>query len=82
MNKILSEPSADAYFMLEEFVDRILRAKDVKLEWRIFLLKESYQVWSEFKQIEQRVQQQQIWRALVERAKEVNGLLLRVGNRE
>ena len=77
LNQILSEPSADAYFMLEEFIDRVLRSKGVQLEWRLFLRKESYQVWSQFKQIEQRVQQQQIWRALVERAKEVNGLLSR-----
>ena len=61
LHQILNEPSTDAYFMLEEFVDRVLRAKDVKLEWRIFLRKESYKVWSEFRQIEQRVQQQQIW---------------------
>ncbi|MEA5596631.1 dynamin family protein [Rivularia sp. UHCC 0363] len=77
LHRILCEPSADAYFMLEEFVDRVLRAKDVQLEWRIFLRKECYQVWSEFRQIEQRVQQQLIWRTLVERAKEVNGLLVR-----
>ncbi len=77
LNRILGEPSADAYFMLEEFVDRVLRAKGVQLEWRTFLRKECYQVWSEFRQIEQRVQQQLIWRALVERGKEVNSLLLR-----
>jgi hypothetical protein len=76
LNKILCEPSTDAYFMVEEFVDRAIRARNVKLEWRIFLRKESLKVWSEFGQIEQRVQQQQIWRALVERAKEVNGLLI------
>lgn len=75
LNKILDEPSADAYFMLEEFIDRVLRSKDVQLEWRIFLRQESYKVWSEFRQIEQRIQQQQIWKALVERAKEVNGLV-------
>jgi len=77
LNKILCEPSTDAYFMLEEFVDRVLRAKDVQLEWRLFMRKESYKVWSEFRQIEQRVQQQRIWKALVERAKEVNGLLIK-----
>ncbi|MGB3757036.1 MAG: dynamin family protein [Rivularia sp. (in: cyanobacteria)] len=82
LNQILGEPSTDAYFMVEEFVDRVIRAKNVQLEWRIFLRKESYQVWSEFGQIEQRVQQQKIWRALVERAKEVNGLIGGVGSRE
>ncbi|MGB3641407.1 MAG: dynamin family protein [Rivularia sp. (in: cyanobacteria)] len=76
LNQILCEPSTDAYFMVEEFVDRVIRAKNVQLEWRIFLRKESLKVWSEFEQIEQRVQQQNIWRALVERAKEVNGLLV------
>ncbi len=77
LNKIMNEPSMDAYFMLEEFIDRILRAKGVQLEWRIFLRKESNQVWSEFREIEERIQQQKIWNALVERAKEVNGLLLK-----
>lgn len=77
LNKILCEPSTDAYFMLEEFIDRVIRAKGVQLEWRIFLRKECYKVWWEFRQIEQRVQQEQIWKALVERAKEVNGLLVR-----
>ena len=77
LDKILCEPSTDAYFMLEEFVDRVLRAKNVQLEWRLFLRKESDKVWSEFRQIEQRFKQQQIWRALVERAKEVNGLLIK-----
>lgn len=77
LNTILSEPSTDAYFMLEEFVDRVLRAKNVQLEWRLFLRQESDKVWSEFRQIEQRVKQQQIWRALVERGKEVNGLLIK-----
>ncbi|NJS16774.1 MAG: dynamin family protein, partial [Nostocaceae cyanobacterium CSU_2_110] len=77
LNRILCEPSTDAYFMIEEFVDRVLRAKDVQLEWRIFLRKECYQVWPEFKQIEQRVQQQLIWRTLVERASYVNSLLIR-----
>ncbi|MEL7240996.1 MAG: dynamin family protein [Cyanobacteria bacterium J06573_2] len=76
LNQILCEPSTDAYFMLEEFVDTVLRSKNVQLEWRLFLRKESGKVWSEFRQIEQRVKQQQIWRALVERAKEVNGLLI------
>ncbi|MGB6295196.1 MAG: dynamin family protein [Rivularia sp. (in: cyanobacteria)] len=76
LNQILCEPSTDAYFMVEEFVDRVIRAKNVQLEWRIFLRKESLKVWSEFGQIEQRLQQQNIWRALIERAKEVNGLLI------
>ena len=47
--------------MLEEFVDRVLRAKNVQLEWRLFLRKESDKVWSEFRQIEQRLQQQKTW---------------------
>lgn len=77
LNRIICEPSTDAYFMIEEFVDRVLRAKDVQLEWRVFLRKESYRVWSEFRQIEQRVQQQLIWKTLVERASYANSLLIR-----
>ncbi|AFY53342.1 dynamin family protein [Rivularia sp. PCC 7116] len=77
LNQILCEPSTDAYFMLEEFVDGVLRSKDAKLEWRIFLRKESCKVWSEFREIEQHVQQRQTLIALVERAKEVNGLLFK-----
>ncbi|MBV6621752.1 MAG: dynamin family protein [Rivularia sp. (in: Bacteria)] len=77
LNQIVSEPSTDAYFMLEEFVDRVIRTKNAKLEWRIFLRKESSKIWSEFREIQQCVQQKQTLIALVERAKEVNGLLFK-----
>jgi hypothetical protein len=72
LNKVLCEPSLDAYYMVEEFVDRILRTKGVQLEWRIFLRKVSSQVWPEFQEMEKRLQQQQIWQVLVNKAKEVN----------
>jgi hypothetical protein len=73
LHQVLCEPSLDAYFMVEEFVDRVLRAKGVQLEWRIFLRKVSSQVWSEFKEMEKRTKLQQIWQQLVVTAKEVNG---------
>ncbi|CDN13098.1 hypothetical protein RintRC_1800 [Richelia intracellularis] len=72
LNKLLCEPSSDAYYMVEGFVDRILRTKGVQLEWRIFLRKVSSQVWPEFQEMEKRVQKQQIWQNLVNKAKEVN----------
>ncbi|MDJ0618610.1 MAG: dynamin family protein [Calothrix sp. MO_192.B10] len=74
LNTVICEPSIDAYYMVEEFVDRILRTQGVQLEWRIFLRKVSSQVWPEFKEMEKRLQQQQIWQLLVNRAKEVNEL--------
>jgi hypothetical protein len=78
LHKMLCEPSQDAYYMVEEFVDRILRAKGVKLEWRIFMRKVSSQVWTEFKEMEKRVQMQQIWQSIVEEARDVNGVKDRV----
>ncbi|MDJ0678221.1 MAG: dynamin family protein [Calothrix sp. MO_167.B42] len=74
LNKVICEPSIDSYYMVEEFVDRILRTQGVQLEWRIFLRKVSSRVWPEFKEMEKRLQQQQIWQALVKQAQEVNEL--------
>lgn len=74
LNKMLCEPSQDAYYMVEEFVDRVLRAKGVQLEWRIFLRKVCSQVWTEFKEMEKRVQQQQIWLGYVSMARNVDGV--------
>jgi len=72
LNQVICEPSIDSYYMVEEFVDRILRTQGVQLEWRIFLRKVSSQVWPEFKEMEKRLQQQRIWQALVKQAQEVN----------
>lgn len=55
LNKLLCEPSQIAYSMVEEFVDRLLRAEDVQEEWRKFLKKERLEIWLEFKQIAERV---------------------------
>ena len=72
LNKLLCEPSLDAYYMVEVFIDRILRTKGVQLEWRIFLRKLSPKIWPEFQEIEKRIQLQEIWQDLVKKAKRTN----------
>ncbi|MFM2062331.1 MAG: hypothetical protein RLZZ507_2001 [Cyanobacteriota bacterium] len=43
------EPNQAAFAIVEEFLDRILRAEDVKTEWEIFLLQSREKIWeSEF----------------------------------
>ena len=48
LKKLLCEPSQAAFAIVEEFIDCILRAKDVENEWRIFLQEVRSQVWQEF----------------------------------
>lgn len=48
---LLCEPSQVIYAIVEEFLDCILRAKDVESEWRIFLQDVRGQIWQEFQDL-------------------------------
>lgn len=48
LKDLLCEPSQAAFAIVEEFIDCIIRAKDVESEWRIFLQQVRSQVWQEF----------------------------------
>ncbi|AFZ38317.1 hypothetical protein Sta7437_4889 (plasmid) [Stanieria cyanosphaera PCC 7437] len=54
--------------MVEEFADHITRAKDIEQEWDILLGKYRSQVWTEFKDLEERKELQQQWNSLVKEA--------------
>lgn len=51
LKELLREPSQIIYAIVEEFVDCILRAKDVENEWRIFLQDVRGQIWQEFQHL-------------------------------
>ena len=72
----LKAPSRVRYYMVAEFIDRILYAKDMKAEWEILLSEEDIRmkVWPEFKDLARRKQVQQDWLNAVEKVAELNQL--------
>ncbi|NMG06658.1 hypothetical protein [Brasilonema sp. UFV-L1] len=48
---LLCEPNQVIYAIVEEFLDSILRAKNVESEWRIFLQDAREQIWQEFQDL-------------------------------
>ncbi|MDY6781465.1 MAG: hypothetical protein SW833_02750 [Cyanobacteriota bacterium] len=69
LDDFLAEPSQAAFAIVEEFLDRVLRAKDVKNEWRIFLEEVRADVWPrEFQQLGEKTRSRQDWLDSVERA--------------
>jgi hypothetical protein len=75
LGELLCEPSQAAYAIVEEFVDRVLRAKGVKDDWRDFLGEIQSKVWSsEFKNLEENSQLKCEWFNSVELAFSANQL--------
>jgi energy-coupling factor transporter ATP-binding protein EcfA2 len=75
LDDFLAEPSQAAFAIVEEFLDRVLRAKDVKNEWRIFFQEVRAEVWpEEFKQLGEKTRSRQNWLDSVERATLANDL--------
>ena len=73
LEELLSEPSQAAFAIVEEFLDRVLRAEGVEIEWRIFLNEERAKIWpSEFEQLGERSRQQREWIEAVERVTTAN----------
>ncbi len=67
LQDLLYEPNQAAFAVVEEFLDRILRAAEVESEWRIFLEQVRDLVWlNEFQQLVERTQLQREWLTLVE----------------
>ena len=74
LEDLYSEPRQAAFAQVEEFVDQVLRAKDVKNEWQIFIFQERAQIWPfEFRQDRESEDRQQ-WLALVDQAVAANQL--------
>jgi energy-coupling factor transporter ATP-binding protein EcfA2 len=73
LETLLCEPSQAAFAIVEEFLDRILRAEDVESEWRIFLDDVRSEVWpDEFQQLNERTRIRREWLDVVEHAVEIN----------
>ncbi|MGB3671897.1 MAG: GTPase domain-containing protein [Phormidesmis sp.] len=73
LNDLLDEPSQAAFAIVEEFTDRVLRAEDVKKEWRIFLAEMRSEVWcDQFGQLEERSKAHRHWLEVVENATAAN----------
>ena len=71
LEELLCEPSQAAYAIVEEFVDRVLRAKDVYKEWLIFLQEVRSDIWSvEFEKLGENSRLRREWIAVVEKAEE------------
>ncbi len=67
LEDLLSEPSQAGFAIVEEFLDRVLRAKRVKIEWRIFLNQQRSVIWpEEFELLGERTKLRQDWLAAVE----------------
>ncbi|MGQ4650261.1 hypothetical protein [Lyngbya aestuarii] len=75
LEDLLSEPSQAAFAIVEEFVDRVLRAENVKQEWRIFLEEVRGEVWpTEFALLGDRTRRLREWLNSVEEAASTNQL--------
>lgn len=75
LDDLLAEPNQAAFAIVEEFLDRILRAEGVKTEWRIFLEEVRSEVWSdEFEQLGDRTRTRREWLDAVERVAAANEL--------
>ncbi|MDY7007838.1 MAG: hypothetical protein SWX82_28855 [Cyanobacteriota bacterium] len=75
LEDLLSEPSQAGFAIVEEFLDRVLRAEGVKIEWRIFLNQERSAIWpEEFELLGERTKLRQDWLAAVESVNQANQL--------
>ncbi|MEQ8467687.1 dynamin family protein [Coleofasciculus sp. E1-EBD-02] len=74
LNSWLTAPSQARYYMVQEFIDLVIYARDMKREWEIFLSDEDIRskVWLEFKELETRKQDQQNWRQAVAKVATLN----------
>ncbi len=73
LDSILNEPSEAAFAMVEEFVDRVLRAKEVKDEWYEFLLCFRAEIWTEdFQILGENTRIREEWLKLIEQAESLN----------
>lgn len=75
LEELLSEPSQAGFAIVEEFLDRVLRAEDVEIEWRIFLREERTSIWpDEFELLGERTRLRREWLEAVEKAATANQL--------
>ncbi len=61
----LSEPSQASFAIVEEFADRVLRAKTAKKEWKRFLRPKRDQIWEDFEKLEKQIDASKEWSRLL-----------------
>ena len=77
LNDVLREPSQAAFAIVEEFLDRILRVRNVKNEWFIFLYEYRSEIWpSVFKDLADQSRLQREWLDTIEKVNTANQLSL------
>ncbi|AMW26885.1 dynamin family protein [Arthrospira platensis] len=62
----LSEPSQASFAIVEEFADRVFRAKDVENDWYSFLMRKRDKIWREFENLQKQIDAIQEWSRLLE----------------
>ncbi|MBD2294328.1 hypothetical protein H6G06_12735 [Anabaena sphaerica FACHB-251] len=73
LEDLLCEPSQAAFAIVEEFIDRVLRAEGAKIEWRIFLEEMRAEIWQEeFEQLGERTKLRREWLNSIEQAATAN----------
>lgn len=62
LNSLLIEPNQAGFAIVEEFIDRVLRAEGIREEWEIFLQEFAHKVWhEEFESISANERLKQEW---------------------
>jgi hypothetical protein len=75
LESLLSEPNEAAYAMVEEFIDNVIRQKEIQKEWRNFLRGVRGKIWSGvFGKKEQNRQIRQEWMTVVNQVTQINQL--------
>ncbi len=71
LKTLLKDPSQAGFAIVEEFIDRVLRAEDVRTEWQIFLQEVASDIWSdELGTIREHTQLRQDWMQKIEKVEQ------------
>lgn len=75
IEKFLFEPNQAAFGMVEEFLDRVLRAEDVENEWYFLLEEFQSEIWtSEFSKLGEKSRIRKVWEQAVKQVEDCNVL--------
>jgi hypothetical protein len=66
LNGFLSEPSQASFAIVEEFADRVLRAKSAEKEWKRFLRRKRGQIWEDFENLQKQIDASREWSRLLD----------------
>ena len=73
LKNLLIEPNQAGFAIVEEFVDRVLRAEGIREEWEIFVQEFAAKIWQEeFESISASSQLRQEWMSVVEQVQKNN----------